>query len=186
MGRKEGNPGNRGNRGMTTGMLRIRAYMTQRGRPAANITIPIEIMQAFGWMPGQYLLYYPTEAKELVLVNQGQAIKHLSPDYDLSMSPKGEPLPPPRAGSISEREINLTRHYEDMATRIHQAGPDDDDDKDNPDIGATAAEIFEVAGLSREERRTRLAELRVEDAAKEKAEARSQSRPRSPRGRQKR
>lgn len=171
MSYRGGMPGNRGNEQPGTTFLKIRSYTTARGKPLAQITIPIEVMQRFGWMPGMYLLAYPTAGKELVLVEQGQAVHHVSPDYDLAFSPTGRPMPPPRPGSVDELVEDIDSQYESAIGQLMGRGRQDEPDK------PTASERLERS-VERMRERDR---VRARKQEQEEQPAQEQDRGRAPR-----
>lgn len=122
MPRNRGTEGNPGREGLMAGVVKIRAYNTRSGHPLAVITVPTEVMREFGWQPGMYLQFYPTTGRELVLVRQDQALLHLSPDYDLSLTKMGKPMPGPRPNSVAEREVEMDEHYERLQQKLAGIG----------------------------------------------------------------
>lgn len=106
---------------MTAGNLKIQQKHTRQGKPLCFVPIPMAAMEVLGWQPGQWLTYYPTKGRELVLVSQGQALLHVSPDYDLSTQPEPKPLLGVRPGSVEARRIEVETELEGMmAARLNR------------------------------------------------------------------
>jgi bifunctional DNA-binding transcriptional regulator/antitoxin component of YhaV-PrlF toxin-antitoxin module len=103
---------------LIAGNVKIRAYYTKAGFAAVTITLPHEVCEKFGWQPGQYLTYYPTTGRELVLVSQDQHLLHVSPDYDLKLASQGKELPGPKPGSVAEVYDIREKEWQDAMDKL--------------------------------------------------------------------
>lgn len=96
-----------GRTSQAAGFVAIRQVYTRVGKPVFCITLPMALMEHLGWQGGQYLSYFPTTGKELVLVLRGQLLSHVSPDYDVGSEPLPQASIGPRPGSLYARQLEM-------------------------------------------------------------------------------
>lgn len=103
---------------MGAGTIRIQQGHNQRGKGIYRVTLPMEVVKHMGWHGGMFLTYYPTKARELVLVPQGQALTHHSPDYDGSWEPPPQPDREVRPGSVEAAIQKSSRELDAIETSL--------------------------------------------------------------------
>lgn len=96
-------------------MVKIRQVYARHGHSYCIVSLPVRLMEAFGWRPGQFLAAYPTKDKAVKLMHQEQLMPK---DFDPGFAAGAEPMKPPKPGSIHEREIEIDREMEEMEKRL--------------------------------------------------------------------